>query len=558
MIVFGKPRRIEETRRAIASARLAASSRDRLGALLEAGELAQGLIDAAFAARGFDDSGELESLCGELVRAAADGLVHGRDSAIPMFRLLDRLSGLSLPSAIEVRVPEGFAFYAVDPRLYQAASVDGPDTQVIGLRSIGFTLGAVVASSLDSRHPLVTLRPVGHPFRRELTVGSSLESKLLEARGERVYAIVDEGPGLSGSSFLCVARWLERRGIDRSRIRFYPSHEGGPGAEASEGDRENWLSFPKRFASFDERLAPSGAVDLSAGNWRRHLEPDPTRWPPSNPFFERRKYLLRRDGRSWMSKFSGFGRYGEAALARARALGEAGISPRPGEIRDGFIHFEWISGARPARLEEPDERRAILDTAGDYLGLLLRRFAAGSGTRGASVDALLTMARTNLGLRFGNERATELTEPWLDLAKTIQDRARPVRTDNRLHSWEWIRSPDGRIWKTDALDHHCAHDLVGSQDIAWDLAGARVELGLEEEEYEDLLRRVFRDAPGRRPNATEEDFYLLCYLAFQIGWFSESAAMTASRHAEDSRRLSLRADEYASCFERKGLFGRKP
>ena len=43
--------------------------------------------------------------------------------------------------------------------------------------------------------------------------------------------------------------------------------------------------------------------------------------------------------------------------------------------------------------------------------------------------------------------------------------------------------------KTDALDHAFGHDLVGCQDIAWDLAGAAVEFDLDTEERETLARR---------------------------------------------------------------------
>ena len=92
----------------------------------------------------------------------------------------------------------------------------------------------------------------------------------------------------------------------------------------------------------------------------------------------------------------------------------------------------------------------------------------------------------------------------------------PVRIDGRLHPWEWRRTPDGRLVKTDALDHAAAHDLVGCQDIAWDVAGAIVEFGLSDAAAE-TLRRAVAEAAGRRLPAEAVAAYRLCYAAFQGG-----------------------------------------
>ena len=51
-------------------------------------------------------------------------------------------------------------------------------------------------------------------------------------------------------------------------------------------------------------------------------------------------------------------------------------------------------------------------------------------------------------------------------------------------------TPDGRLLKTDALDHHAGHDLIGCQDITWDIAGATVELDLSDSERNRLCRIV--------------------------------------------------------------------
>ena len=91
-------------------------------------------------------------------------------------------------------------------RLRARQSGLGPDTRVIGIRSIGTGLAAIVAAALGAKRPF-TVRPVGHPFSRELRIGDGLKEQLL-ADPHASFAIVDEGPGLSGSSFAAVIGWL--------------------------------------------------------------------------------------------------------------------------------------------------------------------------------------------------------------------------------------------------------------------------------------------------------------------------------------------------------------
>jgi hypothetical protein len=94
---------------------------------------------------------------------------------------------------------------------------------------------------------------------------------------------------------------------------------------------------------------------------------------------------------------------------------------------------------------------------------------------------LLAMARYNTEQRLGPEVARRL-EDWSALVPALEAKVRRVHTDNRMRRHEWLALPDGRILKTDALDHSAAHDLVGCQDIAWDVVGAAVEWGLTEDE----------------------------------------------------------------------------
>jgi hypothetical protein len=138
---------------------------------------------------------------------------------------------------IVVKVPEGFAFYALFPEQYCAAasawvSARGAGLSgavlVVGIRSIGTALSAVVAATLRARGfraERLTVRPTGPPFTRRV------EAPAPELNGLRHALIVDEGPGLSGSSMVAVAEWLTSAGV--SDIAFLPGHEEEPGGSAS-------------------------------------------------------------------------------------------------------------------------------------------------------------------------------------------------------------------------------------------------------------------------------------------------------------------------------------
>jgi hypothetical protein len=116
---------------------------------------------------------------------------------------------------------------------------------------------------------------------------------------------------------------------------------------------------------------------------------------------------------------------------------------------------------------------------------------------------------------------------------------RRVATDNRMHSWEWLVL-GSRLIKTDALDHSATHDLVGCQDISWDIAGAAVELGLSDDETADLCR-IVRQESGHPAHRELLAFLRPCYLAFQMGSHAMAAnALGVGREAERLRRAAAR------------------
>src|SRR4051794_31851718 len=127
-------------------------------ALIEAGMLVQGVADAGLPPGPID----------EFVHALARCAVTSFDSGMRELCKLPGIPQVALPDRIELRLPEGFAFYAVYPEAYIAAArrlkLLGPPL-VIGIRSIGTTLGAVVSAALDAP-PAVSARPFGDPYAR--------------------------------------------------------------------------------------------------------------------------------------------------------------------------------------------------------------------------------------------------------------------------------------------------------------------------------------------------------------------------------------------------------
>ena len=72
------------------------------------------------------------------------------------------------------------------------------------------------------------MRPTGHPYDRKLELTPELCDWVGTVRATPGFLIVDEGPGISGSSFLAVAEALSQCGVEGRRIHMVGSRAVDP------------------------------------------------------------------------------------------------------------------------------------------------------------------------------------------------------------------------------------------------------------------------------------------------------------------------------------------
>jgi len=537
-------------------------------ALIESGELAQGIADRDFHAAGAVDRASPQGDAAMALtmaiarRCALSWSSRFAACGAPVASEIGRCAALLPAGDIEVKQPEGYAFYQLYPEsaFVAAAGVVRERWQVIGVRSIGTSLACMVAAGLGAPQP-ITVRPFGDPFARSVAADPS---RIDRAAG--AYALVDEGPGLSGSSLAAVARWLLDAGIGEDRLHFFASHRHGPGPQADGAIRALWRRATSggrvHVTTFDDLVLHAEASEHRLENWIAALS-GPLQAPlreigggawrdlqarsggavaPSHPWQERRKFLALAGGTHWLVKFNGLGAAGLRKLAVARALARAGFAPEPLGCVHGFLVERWQERAQPLPRKLPATARAcLLERVGGYLGFRARQFEAPSQS-GASIEALAAMGRCNSIEALGPDAASAW-DGWSPHLAALAGEVRRVATDNRMHAWEWLRCGTEFV-KTDAIDHHAGHDLIGCQDIAWDIAGATVELDLMAEEERRLATRV-GELSGRAVAEPLVRFFAACYPAFQLGYYDDAARSAADAPSAEAVRLRALRDRYA-------------
>ncbi len=467
---------------------------------------------------------------------------------------LSQLEQLPLPATVQVTVPEGYAYYAVYPEMYLEAAkrwrqTVGPVNAVcLGLRSIGTSLSAVVAAALEELGCQVTsytLRPRGHPFQRRPVLTQQLE-QALRSEESAFFLVIDEGPGISGSSLGGTADLLTGLGIEDDRIVLFPSWKTDGSTLRSPVGRDHWQRHPQVVVSFEEVWLDSGRlaqavgaerlVDMSCGAWRKRLFPFPTGFPPVQPQHERRKYLVEPTETGgtvrWMS-FAGLGDLVAPKLLRANQLAEAGFTTAPDREAHGFLIRAFTPGS-PVSANEVN--LGLLETLASFLAHISREQPAIASVTNGMLEEMVT---TNIIEGLGEEWQPQIRSKLFG-SSTIWCQ-RTVALDGRMQPHEWIRTASGYL-KTDAVDHHNDHFFPGCQDIAWDVVSACLEFHLPPDARQWLIRR-YRTLSGDRTISARLPLHAVTYLAFRLG-YSTLAADTLGQNP-DGDRFAAAAVHYA-------------
>lgn len=530
------------------------SYQDAVELLIETAELETGVTDHY--CRDLDLTNEKIRLCRNITLNAASMAVRMWDGGNPDIieikkngKLLEDLRASGIPERIEVSIPEGFVYYGLYPETYVQAAYEfhdelNPGSVVcIGLRTIGTALSAIVECALRSRGCDVesfTVRPRGDPFDRHVEISGDLEKIIVENQ-HSYFVLVDEGPGLSGSSIAGTFRKLRQFDIPRKNIVLFTSWIPDGSAFISEYAKTEWPHYKKYSGSFEkqwiagERLETEFnckiAGDISAGFWRYKLYKNENEFPAVHNQHERRKYMaFFEDRERSILKFAGFGRYGKRMFRRAGLL--EGFSPSPLSLKNGFLQLKYIEGKPMANgeIEEDFVRRIV-----DYIAFIKNNFQAEVTV---AYDEMLEMINVNVAEGLGKSWMEKL-----NIGKRFSPEVYgkvPVAIDGHMMPHEWIKTETGYI-KTDSIEHHSDQFFHGCQDIAWDVAGSIIEFGFTGSRKNEFIETCAK-AVEDRDLVNRMDFYIIAYLAYRLG-FVTLASVTLSG-TDDGRRFMELKDLY--------------
>lgn len=524
---------------------------DRASAfLVELGIFEQGAVDALHRER--DGWTAADALLRSASRSAGMAFTCASPEArgAALSAALDRVerSAVDLPPVLELRSPEGYGHYALDPAAYAAAARAyrrdaGPASRralVIGIRSIGTSLSAVVCAVTGTGRS-VTVRPRGPTSSRAVRTDAALTREVrasLEGGGDVL--VVDEGPGVTGETFECVWRWLRSLGVAADRIVLFPSHDGPMPLAGDE--RRAWFRAVRRYlpplqderpGALAEARGWAGLEDLSGGRWRTRVRG--ARDLVACPHFERLKYRAAApDGSRWQLRYVGLGSAMDRWLARAQEMEPALGRAAPESAGRGFAVAPWIEGV-PLRGDAP--------STADLRGIARYLVARSGRLRTAeTVDTgrWLTVLTENGGEAAG-VRPADLAGA-ARLLGTLPPRE-AVLPDGRMRAGEWLRTADGLV-KVDALDHGDGFRLPGPADSAWDLAAAAIEFGLSASGVEELVGRC---AAAAGEDATELRRAVVAYRPVYAATCFGDAALSGREAADavDRERLAGEAARYA-------------
>ena len=482
-----------------------------LDLLLRAGELECALADA--------NSPDAASAA-EVTDSIAETVV--RRAPLRSEELAATLQRISAPEQVQVAPPEGFAYYALHPLdmadLVRTTNAANKFVAVIGIRSIGTTLSAVVQATLrkdGSKAERTTVRPTGHPYNRATNFTPEQERWIAVMRSHGAqFFVVDEGPGMSGSSFLSVGEALLRAGLSRCVVSFLCTRCADPNCLTAPNAARRWAGF-QSYHTTPTRHLPKAAVEYVAGGiWRAKVFPSEKEWPASWLQMERLKFMSA-DG-DFLFRFEGFCRFGEDVYRRAMKVADAGFGPMPQPREEGFGVYPMIRGRY---LTASDVDRNVLTRVAEYCAFRVTEIPA----KIDSAPELELMLRFNVKEEFGAELPTEMARLHIE---------RPVIADGRMLPHKWIDA-GGKIRKVDSATHGDDHFFPGPTDIAWDLAGTIIEWNLSGAAADSFLR-AYHSCSGDDPRERITS-YLTAYSIFRCAYCKMAAA--ASTGIPEHHRL---------------------
>ena len=495
-----------------------------LDAVIRAGEFESALADEGIASR------EAGALTDALAKHMVTGSIEGDNYDERLFFL----EGLDVPRTLLISPPEGFSFYCLNPKdlVGSARNVCKFENRVavIGIRSIGITLSATVAAALSSprrRVNRISVRPTGHPYDRVLEFNKEQMQWIQdEFENGAHFLIVDEGPGRSGSTFLCVAEALAAHGVPESAITLLGTRAVNADELCAPDAGVRWRRFKFVFAEPESARRFEGFSYVGGGEWRNVFLPGQSAWPACWTQMERSKFLS--PDKTLLFKFEGMGRIGEEVRARGDLLGRAGFGLPPRDAGGGYACYEIVKGSA---LASTSLSPAILEHLASYCAMRLSGFKVTPG----QLDPISDMVKFNLGQELGMN-ADDFELPVEDLAIV----------DGRMQPHEWILSDSGKLFKCDAVSHGDDHFFPGPTDIVWDLAGATVEWNLSADASDFLLDRFSHLT--RRNVRKRFEKYLVAYSVFRMSMCKMAVPTTADN--SERARLTRDYSRYRTTVER--------
>jgi hypothetical protein len=524
-------------------------------ALIYFGLLEQASADACSAAPA--NTAEPQSATGGIAAAtdtAAEilaGSIGGAAGAAALLAALGRVDTIDRGRTVVCMLPEGYAFYGLFPELYiQLGAAIGKQLRgapviVIGIRSIGTSLSAAVQAGLRRARiwaQRFTVRPAGDPFARVTTLTADQIAQCRAASSRNAhFLIVDEGPGLSGSSIASVASALEELGIARSRIRVAcancPEHlpmatawtqsiwQGVQWWAAHDLEQVFWHERIPALLSRDLHTSVRLEREFSWGAWS-----DTRASSVPLPHLERRKLLLEIDGRAVMAKFVGFGEVGARKAQLYAMLSEAGFVPAYRGYAHGLLLTDWIASDEHLRASR-GEGHIPLATAAPYYAHIFRHAKAPN----AGLD-LQDLAMTTAAIAASWQGTFNVQTLYERAAMAESAGVRALEGDQRPEPIEWLAA-NGRILKCDAADHFLDHTWARHLDICFDLAGFALEWRLDPGEMQAFLA-LYEELSGDRLVRNRLPFFSALYAAHRLAAFDLAyhTAQPADRRLIDDRR----------------------